>query len=68
MSGGINFDEEKRRQQFMNMQAQRNLETSSNQNFDYSTRRKKQTNYKDLLITIGIVLVVLLLLIFFMGS
>ncbi len=68
MSGGINFDEEKRRQQFMSMQAQRNLETSGNQNFDYSTRRKKQTNYKDLLITIGIVFVVLLLLIFFMGS
>lgn len=63
MSSGINFDEQKRQQQFMNMKAQQQMEKT--QNLDFSTKRKKQTNVKDLVVTICIVLGLLLLMILF---
>lgn len=63
MSSGINFDEQKRQQQFMNMKAQQQMEKK--QNLDFSTKRKKQTNVKDLVVTICIVLGLLLLMILF---
>lgn len=63
MSSGINFDEQKRQQQFMNMKAQQQMEKT--QNLDFSTKRKKQTNVKDLVVTICIVLGLLLVMILF---
>lgn len=63
MSSGINFDEQKRQQQFMNMKAQQQMEKK--QNLDFSTKRKKQTNVKDLVVTICIVLGLLLVMILF---
>lgn len=63
MSSGINLDEQKRQQQFMNMKAQQQLEKT--QHMDFSTKRKKQGNVKDLVVTICIVLGLLLLMILF---
>ncbi len=65
MPGGINWDEQKRQQQFMVMQEQQKLE--QNQKMDYSMKRKKRGNIKDMVVTVCIVLGLILVMILLNG-
>lgn len=65
MPGGINLDEQKRQQQFMVMQEQQKLEQI--QKMDYSMKRKKRGNIKDMVVTVCIVLGLILVMILLNG-
>lgn len=62
MSGGINFDEEKRRLQYMSMRAEQGINQHQSMDYNRETRSRGKKKRADLLKTIAIIAVIFVIL------